>query len=153
MRYIPEHKAVCPVCYGIYKFTSGMTAYHPNCKPRPSVIHTHGPRGNRCSGSRKAIVPWIVASELPTWDIMTELDKGCALLFVWKVHWEKSFPYAKNNYPCQYKEHPDLRSLDKAPSCRHARIVTGGYKEVYKKLGGEEFHRLYNMALAQRTVE
>jgi len=131
MRHIPEDKAVCSECYGIYGFTPGISIHHPRAKPRPSVIHTHGPHSNRCPGSRKAVVPWIVASELPTWDDMSDLDKGCALMFVWKVHWEKSFPYAKNNYPCQYKDHPDLKSLDTVSSCRHR-----GVQGSLQKIGG-----------------
>lgn len=144
---IPE--AMCPVCRGLFGYTMGISKYHvnPRAKPRPSVIHVHGPRKNRCPGSRQPILSWMEATQLPTWDDMSELDKGCALMFVWKVHWEKSYPYARSNYPCRYKEHPELVALCEKDACRHARVVTGGYKAIDTKLGEEEFLRLYNKAL------
>ena len=56
---------------------------------------------------------------LPTWDEMSDLDKGAALLHAWKRDWEGP-AYAVENYPAEYLENPVLMRLDDREASRHA---------------------------------
>lgn len=122
---------------------------------RPS-LRLHGPRGNRCEGSHQQGKPWIEAAGLPAWDELSDLDKGNALMFVWKCHWEHSYIYARENYPATFTDHPVLRELSAHERCRYAaEVCRGGSKErasayliVSNRLGAAEFDRLYELALA-----
>lgn len=86
--------------------------------------------------------------ELPGWDRMSDLDRGCALLHVFKVDSEGE-SYATENYPARYRDDPDLTELDDRASSEHARWVCGDYDEVVDRLGLDEFERLYEMALTR----
>lgn len=116
-------------------------------RTRRAPVGVHGPRGDRCPGSRQPGKTFMEYTGLSGWDGMSELDRGAALMFVWKVEWERSYRYARENYPARYVEDPLLVSLDDEDSCRHARIVTGGHREILAKLGNDEHQRLYNLAL------
>lgn len=84
-------------------------------------------------------------TELPTWEQMSELDRGAALMHVWKRHWEGT-GYAIENYPCRYIEDPRLLDLTLDDACRHAQSVTGGWDNVNDRIGEDEVQRLYNRA-------
>lgn len=111
-------------------------------------VKVHGPVGDRCPGGGKQGKTFMEYTGLPEWDDMSELDKGCALLFVWKVEWERSWRYAKENYPCVYRDAEVLAGLDVDDSCRHANTVTGGHLVIRAHLGSDEHQRLYDIALA-----
>lgn len=115
-------------------------------------IWVHGPRGNRCPGGGIPGTGWLVASRLPQWDGLTDLDKGAALMHAWKVHWEASPAYARENYPVRYFDHPELLALDIAVQCRHARAVTSGHNRAFDALGHDERQRLYDLALREEEV-
>jgi len=110
-------------------------------------VRPHGPDDDRCPGSGKPGRTFLEYTGLPGWDDMSDLDKGCALLFVWKVDWERSWLYAKENYPCVYRDAEVLRGLDVDDSCRHAKTVTGGHRAIGERLGPDEYERLYGIAL------
>lgn len=110
-------------------------------------IRVHGPREARCPGGLKPGKTFMEYTGLPEWRDMSDLDKGCALMFVWKVDWERSWRYAKENYPCVYRDAEVLRGLDVDDSCRHANAVTGGHRAVLERLGHDERDRLYSLAL------
>lgn len=116
----PDHQA-CTVCDEIVKNLAP-----PN---RSGVfflkIRVHGPRGNRCPGSKQSGKAWAEAAHLPLWDELSDVDKGAALMFVWKAHWENSFAYARDNYPATYRDHPTLVGLDRGLRCRHAVSMVG----------------------------
>lgn len=79
---------------------------------------------------------------------MSDLDKGAALLHMWKRQREGG-GYAVQNYPCQYIEHPSLAALSRAEACRHAVSMCGSHREIEHKLGDVEHDRLYNLALTE----
>ncbi|WP_049562255.1 hypothetical protein [Nonomuraea sp. SBT364] len=84
---------------------------------------------------------------LPTWETMTDLDKGCALLHLAKVESDGS-AYARQHYPARYLSHPVLKALDKAAACDHAAsLFADGIDGAYERLGGDEADRLYDLAL------
>jgi len=153
-REIPAGSSACTACDEIVEHLS---------KPRPRVgerrhIKQHGPRDSRCLGGGKPGKPWLEASRLPAWDELTDVDKGNALMFVWKCHWEKSYSYAREHYPATFRDHPVLRDLPSNVRCQYAKTVCRGdvsYAHqvntcdvVRKRLGDDEFDLLYNLALA-----
>jgi hypothetical protein len=84
---------------------------------------------------------------LPTWDEMSDLDKGAALMHAWKRDWEGAV-YAVDNYPAEYLEDPVLMRLDAREACRHAARVTRGWQDW----DVDEFQRLYDAALDASRV-
>lgn len=80
---------------------------------------------------------------LPTWNEMSDLDKGAALLHAWKRDREGS-SYAVEHYPARYFDHPALLALDEKAACHHAAKATKGWRD----LDVTEFDRLYDDALA-----
>lgn len=84
----------------------------------------------------------------PSWDAMSDLDRGAALLHIWKVQRE-GLTYALENYPCEYIDDEGLRALAREAACQHAQQVCGSYDAIRDRLGDNEFERLYNLALTQ----
>jgi hypothetical protein len=78
----------------------------------------------------------------PTWDEMSDLDKGAALLHAWKRDWEGP-SYAVAEYPAEYLENPALMRLDDREASRHAARVTKGWQDW----DVDEVQRLYDAAL------
>ena len=142
-RHIPDNRGVCSVCDGIYSVKRGISKYHVRLPHRPTMIRPHGPKDARCGGSGKPIIPWLEASGLPSWEEMSDSDKGAALRYIWKRKLEGG-PYARWNYPCRYLDHPDLCELDEGTSCRHAFSV---YDQVKESLSEDEFDRLQKINL------
>lgn len=81
---------------------------------------------------------------LPTWEEMSDPDKGAALRHVWKIDWEGR-DYARDEYPARYKDHPALTALSPEDASTHAEEVTGGHEAVQNHLGEAEWNRLYNL--------
>jgi hypothetical protein len=157
-REIPFGHQACTVCHEIVE---NLAERRLRTTPR---IRLHGPRDNRCPGSREQGKPWLEASRLPTWDELSDVDKGCALMFVWKVYWERSYRYALDNYPATYLDSSLLRELPSDVACRHDNAVALGDIERYRflwsylaadyRLGRDEFARLYDLALdAERAAD
>lgn len=145
-REIPFPKGACPVCDEVVNVSL------PRSMAQRPALWAHGPLGNRCPGSRQRPKPWLEASRLPTWEQMSELDRGAALLHVWKRHWEGA-SYAISDYPCRYLDNPILVGLDERTASKHAAAVCGRHEAVLARLGVEEHDRLYNLALAaERAV-
>jgi hypothetical protein len=85
--------------------------------------------------------------KLPTWDEMSDLDKGAALLHLRKVTTEGK-GYATENYPAEYFDHSALTALDEKTASRHARgLFARGDYEAFEVLGEDEYARLYDAAL------
>ncbi|MFG2046028.1 hypothetical protein ACGFIW_01190 [Micromonospora sp. NPDC048935] len=149
-RPIPLGSGACKTCDEVHPLTDRHD--QPAVENRYGITHKrfllpiHGPRGNRCLGGRMEPKPWLDASGLPSWDDMTDLDRGAALMFVWKAVRE-GYGYARDNYPARYVDHPTLRALDVAEACRHARTVAGTWAEAHTRLGADEVQRLYDLAL------
>jgi len=89
-----------------------------------------------------------VSNSLPGWDEMSDLDKGAALLHIWKRDWEGP-GYAVANYPARYFEHPALTGLDPRTACVHAVQVCGSFDAVEERIGPAELDHLYNLALEE----
>ncbi len=85
-------------------------------------------------------------SSLPTWAEMSDRDKGAALLHLHKRDWEGE-EYAASEYPARYFDHPVLTALSPLAACRHAVSVESD-AETAGALRGEEYQRLYDLALA-----
>lgn len=88
---------------------------------------------------------------LPSWEQMTDLDRGAALLHLHKRRVEGA-AYAVEEYPVSYFDHPALLALDDEDACDHAAgLECQGAS--FNKLGADEYHRLYDMALdAERAA-
>lgn len=149
-RLIPLGSGACTVCDDVYPLTDRHQ--QPAVENRYGITHKrfllpiHGPRTNRCPGGHTEPKAWLAASGLPAWDDMTDLDRGVALMFVWKAKREGS-GYARENYPARYVDHPVLTGLDVSEACRHARQVAGTWREAGERLGDDEKQRLYDLAL------
>jgi len=149
-RIEPGHGA-CQTCNEVHELTDRHD--QPAVVNKHGVRHkrwllpVHGPRNNRCTGSRTEPRPWLEASGLPSWDDMTDTDRGAALMFVWKVKWEADYTYARENYPARYFDDPRLTDLDVRSACRHAKTVAGSWDEANDRLGEAEVNRLYDLAL------
>ncbi|GGM27995.1 hypothetical protein GCM10011608_11060 [Micromonospora sonchi] len=146
----PGHGA-CQTCNEVHPLTNRHN--QPAAVNRHGVRHkrwllpVHGPRNNRCAGSHTEPKAWLDAAGLPSWDHLTDLDRGAALMFVWKVRQEGEYAYARDNYPARYRDHPLLAALDAREACRHASAVAGSWAEAIDRLGEAEVERLYDLAL------
>lgn len=78
---------------------------------------------------------------LPTWDEMSDLDKGAALMHAHKRSREGA-PYAVEHYPAAYFDHPALLALGEEAASQHAATVTKGWRDW----DPDEFARLYDLA-------
>jgi hypothetical protein len=87
-----------------------------------------------------------VTSTLPTWEQMSETDQSRALQHIWKAYWDDP-SYAREHYPAEYVDHPELTALSPKEACAHAKKVTGGHEAIQDRLGMEEWERLYYVAL------
>ena len=150
VRIIQPGEGACTVCDDVYPLTDRHP--QPAVRNKYGITHkrfllpTHGPINDRCQGGHTEPKAWLTASGLPSWDDMTDLDRGSALMFVWKVKREGSL-YAREHYPVRYVDHPVLTALDVATACRHARQVVGTWREAGERLGDDEKQRLYDLAL------
>ena len=151
-RDIPLGEGLCSVCDKTHSLIDHPTApsfvNEYGVRQKPRVLPVHGPRKARCTGSHEAPVPWLEASRLPAWDELTDLDKGAALMHVWKRYWENDGIYARENYPAEYFDHPVLTGLDYKVASRHAAVVAGAWRKAVDRLGSDETQRLYDLALA-----
>lgn len=150
-RQIPSGEGACTICDEVHPLTqnhkepSYINKY--GIRQKAYLMRVHGPRGNRCPGSHTKPKPWIEAVGLPDWDDMTDLDRGAALMFLWKCYWERSYAYARDNYPATYINDPRLLALDARDACRHASAVAGSHREAEERWGSAETQRLYDLAL------
>lgn len=146
-----DNPGVCPDCLTVVPTTTrhDKPSYDNEygVRVRAYLMVMHGPRDNRCPGSRKPPLRWIEAAELPLWVDMSDLDRGAALLFLWKCKWERSYSYARDHYPCRYIDDPCLTALDEREACRHAGIVAKTYDKACEAHGDDEVQRLYDLAL------
>lgn len=97
------------------------------------------------------IRPYDPTANLPTWDQMTDLDKGALIMFAHKVEYE-GYEYAAENYPVNYLEDPRLTALDQDAANDHA------YEFIQESKGpslwlipSDEKERLYDLADAEAT--
>lgn len=141
VRTVPRRHLACPECDEIVALAIS--------KPG-APLRVHGPRNARCPGGGGPGRSWLESTGLPSWSEMTDVDRGCALLFRWKVEWERSYIYARDNYPAVYRDSPVLRALDRFDSCRHATAVV---RESGLTSRDEEWQRLYDLAMASPTPE
>ncbi|MFI1194173.1 hypothetical protein ACH4T9_13060 [Micromonospora sp. NPDC020750] len=86
----------------------------------------------------------IHSGDLPTWEQMSDLDKGAALLHDHKRDYE-GVEYAVENYPARYFTDPRLTALDSEDASEHAAAVCG--EDVVDRIGRDEHERLYDLAL------
>jgi hypothetical protein len=86
----------------------------------------------------------VTAGYLPTWNELSDLDKGAALLHLHKRDYEGA-SYAVENYPARYLDDPRLTALDSRAASGHAAQFRG----EAEALTGTEYERLYNAALAE----
>jgi hypothetical protein len=93
----------------------------------------------------------VTPASLPSWQDMTDLDRGAALLHMWKREWEGE-SYAVAEYPCTYFDAPALVALGPLDACAHAAHVCGSYSQIFDQLGQTEHDRLYDLALEQERL-
>jgi hypothetical protein len=82
--------------------------------------------------------------DLPTWDELSDLDKGAALLHIHKRDYE-GISYAVENYPARYLDDPRLTALSSREASRHA----AQFCDQAEALDTAEYERLYDAALAE----
>jgi hypothetical protein len=83
-----------------------------------------------------------MTTELPTWDEMSDLDQGAALMHLHKRDYE-GISYAVENYPARYLDDERLVTLDGRAASRHA----AQFRELTGELDSDEYERLYTLAL------
>jgi hypothetical protein len=84
---------------------------------------------------------------LPTWEELTDLDKGAALIYLAKAYDEPS--YARKHYPPRYLDHPALTALSRRDACDHADgLFDDGIDTAVDQLGEDEIDRLCDLAMA-----
>jgi hypothetical protein len=120
VRLLGGSRGACTVCDADVR----TVREHPGRRVSGTLIGVHGPRDARCAGSRQPGRPWIEACHLPAWEALSDHDKGQSLAFEWKAYWERSFSYARENYPPDF-EHPALRQVADLPSVDN--YVSGTY--------------------------
>jgi hypothetical protein len=76
---------------------------------------------------------------------MPDVDKGAALLHLRKIEVEGR-EYARENYPADYLDHPELTALDDEAASDHAESLFGGWYEAERTLGIAEVDRLRALA-------
>lgn len=89
-------------------------------------------------------------STLPTWDEMTDHDRGAALAYAWQCR-HRGVPHAQMHAPCRYIDSPLLVDLDPVAAGGHALAVCGPIETLLMRLGKPEYDRLYNLALPPAT--
>ena len=150
-RHIKIGEGACGTCDEVHPLTDrhGQPSFvnRYGVRQRAWLVPVHGPRDNRCAGGHHKPKPWLEASGLPAWDALSDLDKGAALMHVWKRKREGAM-YAREHYPVRYSDHPALPTLDDREACRHASVVAGTWDEAKERLGEHELDRLYGLALA-----
>lgn len=88
------------------------------------------------------------SATLPTWEQMSDLDKGAALVYLAKADSE-GFAYAREHYAARYLDNPALKALSRSAACDHAdALFDDGIGGAYDALGQGEADRLYDLALA-----
>jgi hypothetical protein len=85
-----------------------------------------------------------VSDNLPTWDELSDLDKGAVLLHLHKRDYE-GISYTVENYPARYLDDPRLTTLDGRAASAHA----AQFRDLTDKLDVDEYERLYDAALAE----
>ncbi|MEU4558384.1 hypothetical protein AB0F72_08340 [Actinoplanes sp. NPDC023936] len=85
-----------------------------------------------------------MTGNLPTWDEMSDLDKGAALMHLHKRDYE-GISYAVENYPARYLDDPRLLALTPREASRHA----AQFESLANELNGDTYERLYDAALAE----
>jgi hypothetical protein len=83
---------------------------------------------------------------LPTWEQMTDLDKGATLLHLHKREWEGE-EYAVEEYPAKYFDDPRLTAMDEETACLQAVTYFADNEAAWDALGAAEYERLYDLAL------
>lgn len=87
---------------------------------------------------------------LPSWDDLSDVDKGCVLMFLQKVEVEGE-EYARENYSAQFVDNEVLVALVSADACDYAIGFEDQHSaESVLAEGGDldEWQRLYDLALA-----
>ncbi len=92
----------------------------------------------------------ILNGQLPTWDNMSDLDKGAALLHDHKRDYE-GISYAVENYPARYWDDPRLTALTPTEASAHAAAVCGD--DVLDRIGIDEHDRLYDLTLDHERAQ
>lgn len=80
--------------------------------------------------------------DLPSWDDLSDLDKGAALLHLHKREWEGG-DYAEEHYPARFFDHPALTVMWPREASRFAASL----EENAEDLSPDEHKRLYDLAL------
>jgi hypothetical protein len=88
----------------------------------------------------------LTMTTLPSWDEMTDLDRGAAIAYAWLCH-RRGALFAIQNAPFRYVDAPDLVALDPLAAGRHALTVCGPLHSLVTRIGKAEYDRLYNLAL------
>lgn len=88
-------------------------------------------------------------NQLPTWEQMSDVDKGAALLYLRKIEVEGR-EYAREEYPAEYIGDPALNALGDEAASDHAESLFDGWYDAERTLGIDEVDRL--RALARDAV-
>lgn len=80
---------------------------------------------------------------LPTWDEMGDMDKGAALLHVYRSTWSRN---ARKTLYCKYTQDERLVALSEKERSKHAHFVTGGHARAQSAIPPLEYRRLCKIA-------
>lgn len=94
------------------------------------------------------------AAKLPTWDEMSDLDKGIALRYLHRTspplkghrgaHW--NYRHWRKTMVCRFHDDPRLVDLDPKAAARFARKATGGHRKIVASLTPLAYGKLFMLA-------
>lgn len=137
-RPLPTGQGVCRACLHRGPARPGLNG-HPNRMHRH-----HRPDGTLCR--ERESLRWIEATGLPTWDELTDRDRGAAIMHCWARH-TQGVIHAREHAPATFWDDELLTALTPYEACRYTAELCGSYAEITDRLGEAERERLYQAAL------
>ena len=86
-----------------------------------------------------------MAKSVPSWDDLTDHDKGAVIVYL-RMREDEGRSYADENYPVCFRDNETLKSLSQHAANRYALLVIGTLSHIEKTLGLQETYRLYDLA-------
>lgn len=101
------------------------------------VVRDHYHRGVPCEGAGQLEVGWVQARKLPTWEVMSDRDRGVALAHVMACTTPRH-PQQADEHPEHAYTGPGLARLDEWQVCAHAWDQTQGWNRALRTWGAEQ---------------
>lgn len=131
LREFEPGRGLCRVC------RRDVAVYVPERGETLGVVREHYHRGAACAGGRELEVGWAQARKVPTWERMSDKDRGVALSHVLECTTPRQ-PQQAWTHPEHTYTGPGLSRLDVWQVCAHAWDQTGGWQRALDRWGDEQ---------------